>query len=288
VQEVSVGLYDYRFYLTDKTECRKLLHEIRWPQGTKCPTCGYQAIWRLGKKNGFKYKCRSCQNKFTETSGTIFEKTRTPISKWICAIALFKIGISANQLKDEIRVTYKAAWQMLAKIRKAIKRDPLTGQLCGHIEVDETYFGGKRKGKRGRGAAGKTPVIGLIQRNGSVRTIAIPNVKSATFQALVKEHVETGSTVYTDGWHGYRGLDNSGFSHKLINHDKEFASSNGNHTNSIEGYWRLSKYKLYARYHKISPERLPDYLSEAEFKFNERAHPDFIKLVLSKLIFQYP
>src|SRR5574337_661087 len=73
--------------------------------------------------------------------GTIFEKTRTPISKWICAIALFKIGISANQLKDEIRVTYKAAWQMLSKIRKAIKRDPLTDQLSGHIEVDETYFG---------------------------------------------------------------------------------------------------------------------------------------------------
>ena len=254
----------------------------------RCPDCGYQVIWRLGKKNGFKYKCRSCQNTFTETSGTIFEKTRTPISKWICAIALFKIGISANQLKDEIRVTYKVAWQMLAKIRKAIKRDPLTDQLFGSIEVDETYFGGKRKGKRGRGAAGKTPVIGLIQRNGSVRTIAIPNVKSATLQALVKEHVEAGSTVYTDKWHGYRGLDTSGYSHKLINHDKAFVSKSGNHTNSIEGYWRLSKHKLYARYHKISRERLPEYLAEAEFKFNERTHPDFIKLVLSKLIFQYP
>jgi transposase len=281
-----MGLYDYRFYLADETECRKLFYEIRWPHGIRCPRCGHQAVWRLGKKDRFKYKCRSCKYKFTETSGTIFEKTRTPLSKWVCAIALFKIGISANQLKDEIRVTYKAAWQMLAKIRKAITRDPLTDQLAGHIEVDETYFGGRQKGKRGRGAAGKTPVIGIIQRNGSVRTIAIPNVKSATLQAHIKEHVEAGSTVYTDTWQGYRGLDNSGFSHKLVNHDKAFASSNGNHTNSIEGYWRLSKHKLYARYHKISPERLPDYLSEAEFKFNERAHPDFIKLVLSKLIFQ--
>ncbi len=283
-----MGLYDYRFYLADETECRKLLFEIRWPHGIRCPRCGNDSVWRLGKKNGFKYKCRSCQNKFTETSGTIFEKTRTPISKWICAIALFKIGVSANQLKDEIRVTYKAAWQMLSKIRKAIKRDPLTDQLVGHIEVDETYFGGKRKGKRGRGAAGKVPVIGLIQRNGDVRTIAIPNVKTATLQALVKEHVEAGSVVYTDGWHGYRGLDTSGFFHKLINHDKSFVSGKGNHTNSIEGYWRLSKHKLYARYHKISLERLPDYLAESEFKFNERKHPDFIKLVLSKLIFQYP
>jgi transposase len=281
-----MGLYDYRFYLTDESECRKLLHEIRWPRGIRCPRCGFQAIWKLGKKDGFKYKCRSCKYKFTETSGTIFEKTRTPISKWICAIGLFKIGISANQLKDEIRVTYKAAWQMLTKIRKAIKRDPLTDQLSGHIEVDESYFGGRQKGKRGRGAAGKTPVIGIIQRNGSVRTIAIPNVKSATLQALIKEHVEAGSTVYTDSWQGYRGLDNSGFSHKIVNHDKIFVSSKGNHTNSIEGYWRLSKHKLYARYHKISPEQLPNYLAEAEFKFNERTDPDFIKLVLSKLIFQ--
>lgn len=283
-----MGLYDYRFYLVDESECRKLLYQIRWPNGIRCLRCGHDAVWQLGKKNGFKYKCRRCQNKFTETSGTIFEKTRTPVSKWICAIALFKIGISANQLKDEIRVTYKAAWQMLSKIRKAVTRDHLTDQLFGHIEVDETYFGGKQKGKRGRGAAGKTPVIGLIQRNGDVRTIAIPNVKSATLQSLIKEHVEVGSIVYTDGWHGYRGLDNSGFSHKLINHDDQFVSSNGNHTNSIEGYWRLSKHKLYARYHKISPERLPDYLAESEFKFNQRNHPDFVKLVLSKLIFQYP
>jgi transposase-like protein len=190
-----MGLYDYRFYLADESECRKLLHEIRWPRGIRCPRCGIQAIWKLGKNDGFKYKCRSCKYKFTETSGTIFEKTRTPISKWICAIGLFKIGISANQLKDEIQVTYKAAWQILTKIRKAIKRDPLTDQLSGHIEVDETYFGGRQKGKRGRGAAGKTPVIGLIQRNGSVRTIAIPNVKSATLKALIKEHVNSSIMI---------------------------------------------------------------------------------------------
>ena len=140
-----MGLYDYRFYLANESECRNLLHEIRWPRGIRCPSCGHQAVWKLGKRNGFKYKCRSCKYTFTETSGTIFDKTRTPISKWICAIGLFKVGVSANQLKDEIRVTYKVAWQMLAKIRKAIKGDSLTDQLSGHIEVDETYFGGKRK-----------------------------------------------------------------------------------------------------------------------------------------------
>ncbi len=239
-----MGLYDYRFYLANEAECRKLVYEIRWPRGIRCPACGHNMIWKLGKRNGYKYQCRSCRNRFTETSGTIFERTRTPISKWICAIGLFKVGISANQLKDEIRVTYKAAWQMLSKIRSAIKRDPLADQLSGHIEVDETYFGGKRKGKRGRGAAGKTPVIGIIRRNGCVRTIAIPDVKSSTLQAHIKEHVEPGSVIYTDGLQCYLGLDNSGFSHKVINHDKTFASGNDNHTNTIEGYWRLSKNKL--------------------------------------------
>jgi transposase-like protein len=93
---------------------------------------------------------------------------------------------------------------------------PLTDQLSGHIEVDETYFGGKRKGKRGRGAAGKTPVIGIIQRNGSVRTIAIPNVGSATLQALIKEHVEMGSTIYTDGWKATEALVIKGFLISLL------------------------------------------------------------------------
>jgi transposase len=283
-----MGLYDYRYHLADENECRKLFQEIRWPDGTKCPRCGHEFIWKLGKKDRYKSKCRRCKYKFTETSGTIFEKTRTPISKWICAIGLFKVGISANQLKDEIRVTYKVAWQMFSKIRKAIKDDRLTSQLSGHVEVDEAYFGGRRKGTRGRGAAGKTPVIGILQRDGAVRVLAIPNVSSKTLQNLVKRHVEVGSTIYTDSYVGYKGLANSGFSHKVVNHQKSFVSRKGNHTNSIEGFWRLSKNKLYARHHKISGKHLPSYLAEAEFKYNERSHPDFIKLVLTKLISQFP
>lgn len=279
-----MGLYDYREFIANEAACIELLRNIRWPEGVECPKCGHKKIWKLGNADDFKYKCSKCSYKFTETSGTIFEKSRTPISKWICAIGLFKIGVSANQLKEEIGITYKTAWQMLSRIRKAIKDDPLTHQLSGHIEVDETYFGGKRKGKRGRGAAGKTPVVGIIQRNGKVRTIAVPDVKGNTLKNLVKQHVEKGSTVYTDGWKGYKGLEKHGFTHKAVDHDKEFISDDGDHTNSIEGYWRLSKHKLYARYHKISEKYLPDYLAESEFKFNERFQPDFIRLVLSRLL----
>lgn len=227
-----MGLYDYREFIANEAACIDLLRDIRWPKGIECPKCGHKIVWKLGSADNFKYKCSGCSYKFTETSGTIFEKSRTPISKWICAIGLFKIGIAANQLKEEIGVTYKTAWQMLSRIRKAIKDDPLTHQLSGHIEVDETYFGGKRKGKRGRGAAGKTPVVGIIQRNGKVRTIAVPDVKGNTLKKLVKQHVEKGSTIYTDGWKGYKGLEKHGFTHKAVDHDKEFISDDGNHTNS--------------------------------------------------------
>jgi transposase len=133
-----------------------------------------------------------------------------------------------------------------------------------------------------------TPSVALRYRTRGVRTIAIPDVKSSTLQAHIKEHVEPGSVIYTDGLQCYLGLENSGFSHKVINHDKTFASGNENHTNTIEGYWRLSKNKLCTRYHKISAKRLPEYLAESEFKFNHRHNPDFIRLVLSKLIFRYP
>lgn len=279
-----MGLYDYKEYIANEKACRELLREIRWTNEIKCPKCKHYKIWKLGYSNGYKYQCSDCSYKFTETSGTIFEKTRTPISKWIFAIGLFRIGISANQLKEEIRVTYKTAWEMLKRIREAIKDDFLMNQLFGHIEVDETYFGGRRKGKRGRGAAGKTPVVGIIQRNGKVRMIAVPDVKSDTLQNLVKKHVEEGSTVYTDGWQGYCGLKENGFKHQVVDHNNQFVSEEGSHINSIEGYWRLSKHKLYARYHKISEKYLPNYLAESEFKFNERHQPDFIRLVLSKLL----
>ena len=276
-----MGLYDYREYIANEEACRELLREIRWPDGVECPRCTEKNIWQLGVHDSFKYKCSKCKYKFTETTGTIFEKTRTPISKWILAIGLFKVGISANQLRDEIKVTYKAAWQMLNRIRTAIKEDSITNKLSGRIEVDETYYGGRKKGKRGRGASGKQPVIGIIQRNGSVRTIAVPNVKSSTLQRLIKQNVKKGSIIYTDSWQGYRGLDKKGFNHKIINHDSEFVSDKGDHINNMEGYWRLSKYKLYARHHKISIEYLPYYLAESDFKFNNRFHTDFIKLILS-------
>lgn len=279
-----MGLYDYRAYIANEEVCRELLRETRWPKGIRCPRCRCKRIWNLGQSSNFKYKCSGCGYKFTETSGTIFNKTKMPISKWILAIGLFKVGITANQLKDEIKVTYKVAWEMLNRIRKAIKTDHLTSRLSGHIEVDETYYGGRRKGKRGRGAAGKTPVVGIIQRNGTVRTIIVPDVKCRTLRPLVKQHVEKGSTVYTDNWKGYKGLKEDGFEHKSVDHNSKFVSNNGSHTNNIEGYWRLSKHKMFARYHKISKKHLPDYLAESEFKFNERHHDDFIKLVLAKLL----
>ena len=279
-----MGLYDYREYITNEEACKELLREIRWPNGIRCPRCNERNIWQLGVSDNFKYRCSKCKYKFTETSGTIFEKTRTPISKWILAIGLFKVGISANQLKDEIKVTYKVAWQMLNKIREAIKEDPVTNRLSGHVEVDETYYGGRRKGKRGRGASGKQPVVGIIQRNGSVRTIAVPNVKSSTLQRIIRENVKKGSIIYTDNWRGYRGLDKRGFNHKIINHNNEFVSDEGDHINNMECYWRLSKHKLYARHHKISMKYLPHYLADSDFKFNHRFHNDFIRLILSKLI----
>nr|HID59083.1 IS1595 family transposase [Desulfobacterales bacterium] len=195
-----MGIYDYREYIANEEACRELLREIRWPDGVECPKCREKKIWRLGEANNFKYKCSQCKYKFTETSGTIFEKTRTPISKWVLAIGLFKVGISANQLKDEIKVTYKVAWQMINKIRTAIKGDPVTNKLFGCVEVDETYYGGRRKGKRGRGASGKQPVVGIIQRNGAVRTIAVPNVKSSTLQRIIRQNVKKGSIIYTDSW----------------------------------------------------------------------------------------
>jgi transposase-like protein len=158
-----------------------------------------------------EYRCRRCRHHFTETSGTIFTKTRTPLTKWVLAIGLFKIGISARALQTELSVTYKTAWAMLDRIRQAVSVDPLVRRLSGEVEIDDTYYGGRRKGKRGRGAAGKAAVIGIRQRGGRVRTILVPALDTQTVRELVRAHVRRGSRVYTDSLNIYRELQGMGY-----------------------------------------------------------------------------
>lgn len=187
---------------------RKFLEEKRWANGAVCPHCGSLEIYTLKPKPQSKnpvrkgvYKCKACRNQFTVTVGTIFEDSHIPLNKWLLAINLLcssKKGMSAHQLHRMLGITYKSAWFMAHRIRYAMTQPPLVDKLQGIVEADETYIGGKAHGKRGRGAANKTPVFALVERNGRVCSFKTDKVTAKNLKEKIRENVDKDSTVMTD------------------------------------------------------------------------------------------
>lgn len=283
-----LGIYDYRRYIANENLCIKLLKRIRWNGKITCPHCRSTKIWRMRERNRVEYRCKKCEYHFSDTSGTIFEKTKVPLSKWVLGIGLWKIGISALQFAWAIGVNYKTARLMLKAMRSAAVNDTLFTKLSGEVEIDDTYYGGIRKGKRGRGAAGKIPVVGLRQRNGKVKTLVVPELKAEILRKIIRNHVIPGSTIYTDDVSFYKALNMAEYKHELINKIISFVPSTGFHIQSIESTWAHTKPDLKARHHKLIHNSLQEYLAENDFKFNNKQYPDFIGLMIEKLVNFYP
>ena len=190
----------------DPDAARAHLEALRWADGRFCPHCGATegTAEVKGKKRSHRdglYYCNDCKKQFTVTVGTIFERSKVPLHKWVLAYQLMassKKGMSAHQLHRMLGVTYKTAWRMGQQIRQLMAKADGFEMLRGHIELDEAYVGGKRSGgKRGRGAEGKTIVFGMKEREGRMTTEIIPNVKKVTLREATLRNVEPGSTVST-------------------------------------------------------------------------------------------
>lgn len=284
----QIGLYDYRQFIADNQSSIKLLKQIRWPNGVICPRCLSEKIWKKGRgKNCYDYQCGDCKYHFSDISGTFFSKTNLPISKWILAIGLWKLGISAKDLEWAIKVTYRNARNILRKLRQVAGDDRFFSYFKGIIEADDAYYGGRRKGHRGRGAAGKTPVVGLRERGGRVKTLVVPNLRKETIKQVMTTYVKPGSTIITDEFKSYKILSKLGFNHKVINHSENFVDPNDPeiHTQTAENIWSITKPAAFAQHRKISPQHLQEFLYENDFMFNERNNPNFMLTVLERLIF---
>jgi len=272
-------------------ECREYLERQRWPDGARCPKCGAAEPWKITRKTATKntvrslYRCRACKRQFTATVGTIFEDSKIPLNKWFAAIYLMcasKKGISAHQLHRQLGVTYKSAWFMCQRVRYAMSdRNPTL--LTGVIEADETYVGGRgtRGHRRERGKLTmsqrikaawdkKTPVLGILERSGRVRTIVMSPITKKTTQRVLASNIELEkSCLITDESPLYHGI-NQHLPHGRVQHDREYVSEGGIHTQGIENYWSLLKRGLYGVFHHVSVDHLPHYLDEFEFRFNRR------------------
>lgn len=261
-------------------EAREFLEEIRWSNGVTCVHCNSKEVVKLKGKStrAGVYKCRNCRKQFTVTLGTIFEGSHIPIGKWLMAFHLIcssKKGISALQLQRNLGLTYKSAWHMAHRIRYAMKQEPLSTMLKGQVEVDETYIGGKKKGKRGRGSTNKTPVVALVQRNGDVRTKVVKRVSAKELKSAIRENVHKDSIIYTDEWPSYRGIGKEfKGGHKVVNHGiKEYVKDDA-YTNTAEAYFSLLKRGVNGIFHHVSKRHLHRYCSEFDFRWNTRKIDD--------------
>ena len=254
----------------DDSACLEWLRYKLYPQKIYCQNCR-KPTKHHRIKNRKVYGCDYCGHHISPTAGTILHGSPTPLRLWFYAIYLMsttRCGISAKQLQRETGVTYKTAWRMFNQIRSMLREDYKS--MSNEVEVDETYIGGKRKGKRGRGAEGKTPILGIAERKGNVIALATEDVKRSTVLPIVKEHILPKSMIYTDEFHTYDTLKKHGYNHKRIHHASKVWATGNVHTNTIEGFWSLLKCGIDGVYHAISKKYLQAYIDEYSFSFNRR------------------
>lgn len=260
-------------------EAREMLERLRWPEGAVCPHCGSKEPYKLNPRNEFDthvrkgvYKCKHCKKQFTATVGTIFEGSHIKISVWLKAIYLIcssKKGMSASQLHRMLGITVKSAWFMAHRIRYAMEQT-YNKKLKRIIEADETYIGGKAKGKRECGALKKMAVDSLVERDGDVRSIPVERMTAKNLKGFIRENVDNSAYIMTDDFRSYSGLDKEVAGHGVVNHSEKEYSRGIIHTNTIEGYFSILKRGVNGTFHHISKKHLPFYLNEFDFRYSSR------------------
>jgi len=265
----------------DDESCLNHLMDVRYGFEHKCRKCERDSKFsRVTSQRAFA--CQFCGDHVYPCVDTPFEKSRTSLQTWFYAMYLFattRHGVSAKELERQLGVTYKCAWRMGHEIRKHMADIDGETPLSGTIEVDETYVGGKRKGKRGRGAEGKTIVFGMMERDGKVMTKIVPDARTKTLQPIILNNVQAGSEIQSDEWFAYRGLDKKGYSHETVEHGAGEYARNGVHVNGIEGYWSILKKGIKSTHIHVGKEYLENYSKEFEYRYNNRKNP-------SQMIFQ--
>ena len=279
--------------LNTQSKCMAYLEKNKWPVTPICPYCNSTKSSR--KTQEFRHTCHNCKRSYSVLVGTLFESTKLPITKWFFAIHLItnaKKGISSLQLARDLHVNKNTAWFLQKRIRQAMKDEDCI--LSGIIEIDETYVGGSisnknyfTKLKSGKyhktGMEHMVPVLGMIQRKGKIILKVLEKASGIEIKPYIKTKVTPGSTIITDGFGGYYGLNDHFENHIILNHSKYKRSINQYNTSTLEGFWTLVKRSFIGQYHKISKDHLQDYLNELAFKYNNRKTNMFNLLVTNLL-----
>lgn len=312
-----MNLIDVTRQFQSDDDCLAYLESMRWPDGIRCPTCGCNEISTIARKAGVIsrgpnkgqprknkrtriYQCleKTCKQQFSATSGTIFNDSHLPLVTWFMALAIVvdaKKGMSAKQLQEHLGIkSYRTAWYMAHRIRKSMV-DGQPNLMTGVVEMDETYIGGRSKKRFGVGKPHppKEMVVAMRERDlkgkpGRVRYFHVPNGKKETISGLVEKHINPSvQRIYTDNAAVYD------FSihpimkdrHRTVNHSQEWVVPGSRiHTNTVESSFSLLKRGLIGSFHRVSIKHLHRYLTEFEYRFNERKASDRFSLTLGRMM----
>ena len=270
---------EFQSWFRTDADCLDYLEWLRWPTGFGCPDCGHNESWRL---DDGRLMCAKCGGRTSVTAGTIFDRTRTPLTVWFTACWLFatgKDGVSALSLRRTLEIgSYQTAWAMLHRLRSVLVR-PGRDRLTGVVEVDETYIGGEEPGLRGGRARGKKILTGIAveirepKGFGRCRMLPLADASAVSLDAFVKDHVEPGAKVITDGWQGYSGLEKLGYVHDR--RSQRAARARGDDPASllpaVHRVASLAKRWLLGTHQgSVEDTHLASYLNEFAFRFNRR------------------
>ena len=260
-------------------DCLDYLEWLRWPEGFVCPDCGHRVGWRMADG---RFRCGGCDGRTSVTAGTIFDKTRTPLTVWFMACWLFatqKDGVSAQSLQRTLEIgSYQTAWAMLHRLRSVLVR-PGRERLTGRVEVDETFVGGEEPGLRGGRQKGKKSLVGVAvevrepKGFGRCRIAILPDASAASLHPFITGQVEPGATLITDGWQGYSGIENLGYvrdrrsqrAARLRGEDASGLLPGVHRVASLAKRWLLGTHQG-----SVDEAHLQAYLDEFVFRFNRR------------------
>lgn len=273
----------------DEDAAREWLESHLWPDGPVCPHCGsVEATPLKGKAHrpGL-YQCNGCRQQFTVTVGTLYERSKIPLSKWLFASYLLcasKKGMSTRQLSRMLGVSVKSTWFMTHRIREAMREGP-AGPLGGQnkvVEADETYVGGKAKNKAFGPPPKKEPVIALVEREGKVRSFHVEAVSHKTLRPILFGQISRASYLMTDEAPVYKRDGKEFAGHGSVNHSiQEYVRGTFWHTNTVENYFSIFKRGITGNYQWVSAKHLKRYLGEFDFRYNTRDVSDMERAVLA-------